>query len=311
MNRRWLKLLLTLWAVSSGSGLEGTTAPLKGRVEKPLAVVIPSYNNLQWYRKNLDSILCQKYSNYRILYLDDCSTDGMSAALDDYLIKKRVDCRIVSFDPNFSQDILEVSAAFSALVNEERHRVTLVHNVSRSGALSNIYRASCSCADQEIVVTVDGDDWLSDNQVLETVNSTYSKGKVWLTHGTMMEYPSGVVGWSLAIPKEIVAANAFRKFRCPTHLRTYYAGLFKRIRLEDLLYNGKFFSMTWDMAMMFPMIEMAGERHGFISRVTYVYNMANVINDNKVDPDLQNALDRHIRAMPPYQRIEEGEWISR
>lgn len=305
MARQWLNLLVTLFAVSRGAVLEGASASCEVFPEKPLVVVIPSYNNTRWHKGNLNSIFCQKYSNYRVLYIDDCSSDGMSAVLDDYLIEKGIDARVVSFDPNFSEDILKVRDAFSALVNEESHRVTLVHNTSRGGALSNIYRASCSCADGEIVVVVDGDDWLPDNQVLETVNRTYSSGKVWLTHGTMMEYPSGVVAWSQPIPEEVVEANAFRQFRCPTHLRTYYAWLFKRIRLEDLLYQGKFFPMTGDMAIMFPMIEMAGERHGFISRVIYVYNMANALNVNKVDADLQNILDRYIRAMPPYQRIEE------
>jgi hypothetical protein len=62
--------------------------------------------------------------------------------------------------------------------------------------------------------------------------------------------------------------------------------------------------MTWDQAMMFPMIEMAAERHAFISEPIYVYNMANPINDNKVDPQLQRDLEALIRAKPPYKRLD-------
>ena len=47
----------------------------------------------------------------------------------------------------------------------------------------------------------------------------------------------------------------------PTHLRTFYAWLFKKINLEDLLLDGEFFKMTGDQAILYPMIEMAGERH--------------------------------------------------
>jgi len=32
----------------------------------------------------------------------------------------------------------------------------------------------------------------------------------------------------------------------------------KKIAKEDLMYEGKFFEMAWDLAFMFPMLEMAG-----------------------------------------------------
>jgi hypothetical protein len=45
-------------------------------LEKNLTVIISSYNNKDWYRYNLDSVITQKYSNYQVLYIDDCSPDG-------------------------------------------------------------------------------------------------------------------------------------------------------------------------------------------------------------------------------------------
>jgi hypothetical protein len=50
---------------------------------------------------------------------------------------------------------------------------------------------------------------------------------------------------------------------------------------------------------------MAGERHAYIPEVTYVYNMSNPINDNKVNAQLQRGLEALIRAKPPYQRLEQ------
>jgi hypothetical protein len=52
------------------------------------------------------------------------------------------------------------------------------------------------------------------------------------------------------------------------------------------------------------MIEMAGERHAFIPNIMYVYNIANPVNDNKVNPQLQRDLEARIRSMPPYERLE-------
>ena len=39
-------------------------------------IVIPSYNNAQWYKRNLDSVFAQTYKNFSVIYLDDCSPDG-------------------------------------------------------------------------------------------------------------------------------------------------------------------------------------------------------------------------------------------
>lgn len=43
--------------------------------ELPFCVVIPSYNNVKnnRYIHNLNSILQQDYSNYRIVFIDDAS----------------------------------------------------------------------------------------------------------------------------------------------------------------------------------------------------------------------------------------------
>lgn len=45
--------------------------------ELPLCVIIPSYNNIDddRYRKVLDTIKMQNYSNYHMVFIDDASTD--------------------------------------------------------------------------------------------------------------------------------------------------------------------------------------------------------------------------------------------
>lgn len=250
--------------------------------EKPIVIIIPSYNNIKWYDKNLDSVLHQNYSNYKVVYINDCSRDGTGDAVDAYLA-----------------------------LHDDRKIVKVYHNYERVGALANIYGAVHECRNNEIVVLVDGDDWLKDNEVLSHLNEVYSSGDIWYTHGTLIEYPMNNVTWCEPLPKELVAANQIRGFKCPSHLRTFYAGLFKKIRLQDFLYEGKFLTMAWDMAIMYPLAEMAAERHAFITHVNYVYNMANPINDNKVDPDLQNFMDRLIRNRPKYSRLEKAPFKGR
>lgn len=244
--------------------------------EKPMVVIIPSYNNIKWYKNNLDSVLAQDYANYRVIYIDDCSRDGTAQAVAAYL---------------------ETA--------DQEHRVQLLLNYERVGAMANLYGAIHSCRDEEICVLVDGDDWLYGPDVLKKLNEVYSSDEIWFTHGTLMEYPMGHVTWCEPIPSAAIAANSYRECKCPSHLRTFYAWLFKKIRLQDFLYKGEFLKMAWDMAIMYPLAEMAAERHAFVQDVLYAYNMSNPINDNKVDADLQNFLDRLIRNRPRYHRLEK------
>lgn len=106
------------------------------------------------------------------------------------------------------------------------------------------------------------------------------------------------------ITPTIIRDNAFRSIMHPTHLQTFYAWLFKEISIEDLMYEGNFFPMTWDLAMMVPMMEMAAVRHVFIPEVIYIYNVANSINDNKMDLQFQKNLEQIIRKLQPYKRLE-------
>jgi hypothetical protein len=76
------------------------------------------------------------------------------------------------------------------------------------------------------------------------------------------------------------------------------------------MYQGKFYQMTWDKAMMIPMIEMAGERYKYIPEVLYVYNNSNPINDHKVDSSLQTNLRLLICSFTPYNSLPEGYWPS-
>ena len=270
--------------------------------ELPMVIVIPSYNNEKWYEQNLYSVLHQHYDNYRILYVNDHSSDNTGTLIEQYLKEWNIDFCVYNFE-SMAEHIHDRVSDFNSLVNTERHFFTLIHNKKRVGALDNLYKMIHSCQDDEIIVSVDGDDWLAHDDVLKILNETYQSNEAWFTHGTLKEFPWGHVAWCEPIPEHILRNNAFREFKCPSHLRTFYGWLFKKIALDDFLYRGEFISMAWDMAIMYPLAEMAAERHAFITQVLYIYNMSNPINDNRVNAALQNDLDAWIRKKPRYSRL--------
>ena len=246
--------------------------------QNKFCIVIPSYKNEKWCEKNIASALSQNYSNFRIVFTDDFSPDKTAQKVEKFV------------------------------QNQAKKSLVEIHkNSERLGALHNLYTMIHNCADDEIVVTLDGDDWFPHPNVLSMLNNIY-QGNVWLTYGQYKSHPDGRIGCSRQIPQNIIQTAGYRQFRwCSSHLRTFYSWLFKRIKKEDLTgQDGKFYIMTWDLFFMFPMLEMSAERHRFVKDVLYIYNYENPINDAKVNLKLQQGLERFARAMPKYSRIEKA-----
>jgi glycosyltransferase involved in cell wall biosynthesis len=244
--------------------------------KKHIVVLACSYNNSQWYRWNLDSIRNQDYDNYHVLYIDDCSSDGTGALVQEYLDE-----------------------------HDMHERVHLVRNKERKGAMYNQYHGIHSyCKDSDIVVICDGDDRLAHSHVLSYINEVYNDPNVWLTYGQFREYPSGALGFCCPMPASVVRNNSFRKFsHIPSHLRTYYAGLFKQVHVEDFMMDGEFLKMAPDIAAMMPMIEMARDHFKFIPHVLLDYNAANVLNEHKISKSVQRSVDLYVRSIKPYEKI--------
>ncbi len=253
--------------------------------EKPIAVVIPSYNNIAWYKKNLDSVYKQHYSNYSVVYIDDCSPDNTGEEVMRYVKELKQD-----------------------------HRTRVIRNKKRVGGLANLYTAIHECQDDTIVVHLDGDDWFAHDNVLEKINKVYSEHDIWYTYGEIQ--PSNNIGstmWVRAFPDEASRNNSFRRygFRLGP-LRTHYAWLFKLIKLKDLLHYGNFYSIAWDVAMLFPIVEMASRGHvRYITDILYTYNQENGISDFRGDGHLMQALiNTFIRAQKPYKPLDTKKYSS-
>ncbi len=244
--------------------------------ERYMVIVIPSYNNSRWHKLNLGNLFAQNYSNYHVIYIDDCSPDGTYDLVKQFI----KNCR-------------------------QEHRVTLIKNPERNGALYNLYHAIHSCPNKAIILTLDGDDWFKGTDVLQTINEAYADPNVWLTYGQFEEYPRASLGICHPMPNHVIESKSYRMQEWFTsHLRTFYAGLFKRVKKEDMMHEGDFFSVTWDQAFLFPMLEMADGRIKFIDKIMYVYNQANPLNDFKQHLHKQLLCERIIRRKELYQPLD-------
>ena len=126
-------------------------------------IVIPSYNNEKWCEYNLASIINQTNTNYDVLYIDDCSTDGTYEKVN----------AIVGNLPNWK--------VVKNLTNKRRGYNTSPYNPDILEFMDS---------DEDVLIFVDGDDWLFEDETLDKIDRYYKTNDVWMTYGQYINYPS-------------------------------------------------------------------------------------------------------------------------
>ncbi len=236
--------------------------------EKPFVVIEIGYNNKEYVQKNLESLFGQKYDKYRFIYVDDASTDGTGRLVQEY-------------------------------IQANGKKATFIQNKERAGVLDNLYRIITQLNNKDIVILVESDDWLAHDGVLAYLNKVYANPNVWLTYGQF--------AGAAEIPVDVIEKNSLRSANLSTHAITFYAGLFQRIKKDDLLIFGQFTPIVWNTAIVLPMLEMAGKHSKFIPDVLYVYNKGSPLKMENRNRDLQNNFEQRIRSKDKYEPLASFE----
>ncbi len=245
--------------------------------ELKFVFIVPSYNNAKWYKRNLASIFNQKYDNYHVIYIDDVSTDKTADLVEAFVEERGM-----------------------------KERFTLIKNKERRHMAYNRYLGVHSCNDTDICIALDGDDWLKDTDILSYYNSIYQDKNVWVTYGSFIRFPSNNKGSACgAISSQAIKKNKIRGEKwTASHLKTFYAWLFKQISIENFKYQDEFLRGATDLAMMYPMLEMAGNYSKFIPKITCVYNCRNQdAKGRSEEREKRKKISTYLKQQPPAQPI--------
>jgi hypothetical protein len=171
----------------------------------------------------------------------------------------------------------------------------------------------------EIVVLLDGDDWLFSAASLIDVQRLYLHNpECMLTYGQFVDL-QGRVGFASKYTTTDYRSAPW----LATHLKTFRAGLFQKIQQDDLMYEGegpgeidpeldstcthkRWIPMASDCAAMIPMLEMAGpHRIQFWHQPLCVYNIANSYwaNNDAEGRKVEEAWAQIVRMKPRYGRL--------
>ena len=235
-------------------------------------IIVPVFNADKYIEKCLSSIIKQTYQNFQVKVIDDCSTDSSYELASE----------ICNNYKNFS----------------------ISKNPRRLGSLNNIVKLlglDINEPSKTIDILVDGDDYLYSGDVLNILYEKYVNTDCLITYGSHLS-SKGVQGKKY--PKLIRKFNLYRKyFWYASHLKTFRHDLWLSVNKKDLLNkNGQYFSVASDLALMFPMLEMAGNRQEFVKDILYVYNDKNPISDHKIRRKDQILAAKEIRRKRRYKK---------
>lgn len=277
-------------------------------MKNKIKIIVPFYNPGNYLDRCVNSLLTQDYDNYEILFIDDSSTDGSFAKIPSVKYKTNEDGEFLK-DDNGDPIIDKMHPLLSKTK-------CLNINAWRSGervtALPNVHNGIMQFANEpdDIVVVVDGDDFLFNRTVLSDINDFYVKNpECWLMYGSS-KVTNGHSCYASKYSKEEFENIRRAPFRV-SHIRTFRAGLYHQIEKQDPTYNcmknseGNWYIVSYDACIIFPMLEMAGYEHVFYNENPfYVYNVDNPISDDRLNMQLKMDVKKEIIQKEKFNKIE-------
>ena len=244
-------------------------------------VITPFYNVQDFIDLPIFSLQNQINENFKCYLIDDCSNDK------------------------------SVNIAINTINHD--NRFTLTQNTEKKYALENIASTIDSIEDiddEDIILMLDGDDWLSSKNVLSHLEKTYNDEQCLVTYGSYAYFPTGQKGVEPSTyPEQVIKNNAFRHDRWrASHLRTFKYKLWKQINHDDLKGSDGYYKVAYDQAVMLPLLEMAASRSRYIPEVLYVYNRLNPLNVDKIKVKEQQQAAFEIRNKEPYKGCDQFEY---
>lgn len=235
--------------------------------QQRISVLMPFFNSQDYIERAIQSIAQQDYENYQLIMIDDASTDN-SLSVTKRTIEK--------------------------LSRDFQSKVKIIVNKNNRGAVFNHYHALKNTDENDIIMLVDGDDWLvNNNTIFHLYNDLYQQGAEF-TYGSCWSLVDNIPLIAQNYPSEVKRNRSYRNnkfaWNMPyTHLRTFTKKLFKDVsedRFKDSY--GNWLRAGGDGALFYEMIERANpDKVVAVKEIVYNYNDLNPINDYKVNGDEQ------------------------
>jgi len=246
--------------------------------ENKFCFIIPSYNNEEWIIRNIKSILYQNYTNYHIYYTNDMSTDNTLEILNKLIKEYNLHKRITIY--NNSTKLYQGLSRYQMYMNE-------------------------NIEDEDIIILLDGDDFLYNSYVLNKLNDLYNKKEVLMTYGKFIYWTKEngfeSIGSIKSFPNEIIKNKKYRQYPfISQHLRTMKKKLIKDINKNNFYdWNNDIIKCCTDLIESFHCLEKTN-KHMNSEEILLIYNKTNSIkyensHYRKENVEYKKKIEKYIR----------------
>ncbi len=248
-------------------------------INNRLVFIIPFRNVKDYIEQCAKTIISQSYKNWIAIFCDDASTD-----------------ETVKNIPNDNRFI----------IRKNGERLTALPNIHNGIIESNLN-------DEDIICILDGDDFLVRSDAANIINDLYQDSTL-LTYGQYV-WPNGSVGHCKPYT-EAEFKNLRKGGYWASHIRTFKYKLYRELINQDPNLNcfknknGDFYTITYDVAIMTPLMEIAGFKNVKFNPNPVYYYRIHQQNDHFVDPILQKSVADEIFAKTPFQIHEDWSFSN-
>lgn len=253
---------------------------IRKQAEQRIVVITPVYNAEQYIGKCIQSVASQDYDNFKMIIIDDDSSDST------VITAKRH-------------------------IPDNMHDKILIHeNNYNKGAVRNQIEAIRKCEPDDIIMLLDGDDWLVNNpNIFNMYNNLYHDGAEY-TYGSCWSVVDKIPLIAQPYPPEVKRNKSYREYKFNwnfpyPHLRTFVARLIEGLgdsQFQDE--SGAWYRAGGDNATFYNIIEKADpDKVICVSDIVYNYNDNNPINDYKVNGIEQNQTADKILGKNKLKKI--------
>jgi FkbM family methyltransferase len=237
--------------------------------ERRIVVVSPFRNAADYLPRHIASVAQQDYDNYYHILIDDASTDNSFSVANQ---------------------------AISQLPLDLQSRFMLIKNLTNEGAIHNQLDAVSRYTEPgDIVMLLDGDDWLmNNNSLFHYYNDLYDRGYEF-TYGSIWSVADNIPLVAQEYPESVRESKTYRShlfnWKIPyTHLRTCRAEHFAQLDHNCFKTpDGEWMRSGHDNPLFYELIErVAPEKIYCNPEIVCYYNDINPLNDYKVRGEEQN-----------------------
>lgn len=211
--------------------------------------IAPMFNMSKTLPRMLHSICGQSYDNWKIILLDDVSTEGELAR--SKMIVTQFQCLMGGM---YSEKIVDI------------------WNETKKWEVANILHGLSLCKDDDIVCRIDADDWLTDLDALTIIDSAYLESNcdaLWTNH--RWEFSDKNISGPMP-----PSADPYRHPWVSSHLKTFRKRLLHGV--NDINFRGEdgnYIRRAGDQAIYLPALYRS-KKHMYLPRCVYHYSIKDV-----------------------------------